>query len=200
MKQLLTKTVLFLALLLGGTAQAQAPFWSENFTAGIPSGWSNVDASGQNVIWVWCAEPAPTPACAPVFTGQDPFQSTTAATGFVHVNSDGAGALGQNHVSRLTTSAINCTGKAEVWVQFESHIGTFVAPIQANAVLRVSTNLTTWTTFTAFPGLTGTNFFSTNPYYSVINISRLLPIREPCTCSGNGLPIMSTCGIWTILV
>lgn len=172
MKQLLTKSLPLLAFLLCGmSAQAQNIFWSENFTGGIPAGWTNVDASGQGFAWEYCANTDP--GCAPVFTGEQAFQATTASTGFVHVNSDGglSGPLPQNHVSRLTTSAIDCSGKSVVFIEFQSHIGTYVEPIETNAILRVSTNGTTWTNFTPFPGLTETNYFSANPYYSVLDIS-----------------------------
>ncbi|MCB0531134.1 MAG: T9SS type A sorting domain-containing protein [Lewinellaceae bacterium] len=172
MKQLLTKSLPLLAFLLCGmSAQAQNVFWSEDFTGGIPAGWTNVDASGQGFVWEYCANTDP--GCAPVFTGEQAFQATTASTGFVHVNSDGglSGPLPQNHVSRLTTSAIDCSGKSVVFIEFQSHIGTYVEPIETNAILRVSTNGTTWTNFTPFPGLTDQNYFSANPYYSVLDIS-----------------------------
>lgn len=171
--KLLSKFLPILALFLSGMLQAQTPFWSETFTAGIPAGWTNVDASGQGFTWQWCSAPNPTPPCAPVFNGQLPFASTTAATGFVHVDSDAglSAPLPQNHVSRLTTSAINCTGKSQVWLQFQNHIGTYVEPLATNAIVRVSTNLTTWTNFTPFPTFTGENFFSPNPYFAVLDIS-----------------------------
>jgi hypothetical protein len=171
--KLLSKSLPILALLMSGMLQAQTPFWSETFTAGIPAGWTSVDASGQGFNWQWCAEPNPTPPCSPVFNGQQPFAATTAATGFVHVDSDGglAAPLPQNHVSRLTTAAINCTGKSQVWLQFQNHIGTYVEPLATNAIVRVSTNLTTWTNFTPFPTFTGENFFSPNPYFATLDIS-----------------------------
>jgi hypothetical protein len=88
------------------------------------------------------------------------------------VNSDASNAvLPQPHVSRLTTSAINCTGKSQVFVQFQSHIGTFDATAEQSAILRVSTDLMTWTEKVIFPGLTEQNFFSTNPFFSVADIS-----------------------------
>lgn len=171
--KLLSKSLPILALLLSGMLQAQTPFWSETFTAGIPAGWTSVDASGQGFNWQWCAEPNPTPPCSPVFNGQQPFAATTAATGFVHVDSDGglSAPLPQNHVSRLTTAAINCSGKSQVWLQFQNHIGTFEVPLAATAIVRVSTNLTNWTEFTPFSTFTGTNFFSPNPYFAVLDIS-----------------------------
>jgi len=171
--KLLFKSLPLLALLLTGMLQAQTPFWTETFTTGIPAGWTNVDTSGQGFTWQWCSAPNPTPPCAPVFGGQQPFAATTAATGFVHVDSDGglAAPLPKNHVSRLTTSALNCTGKSVVWLQFQNHIGTFEQPLAANAIVRVSTNLSNWTTFIPFPTFTGTNFFSPNPYFVALDIS-----------------------------
>ncbi|MBK8967648.1 MAG: T9SS type A sorting domain-containing protein [Saprospiraceae bacterium] len=170
MKQLLTKSLLLLAFLLCGVAtQAQNIFWSEDFTNGIPTGWTNVDASGQGVIWEWCANTDP--GCAPVFTGEEAFKATTAETGFVHLNSDAPGQLANNHISRLTTTPIDCSGKSAVFIEFQSHIGTFVAPLETDAIIRVSTNGTTWTEFQPFPGLIEANYFSPNPYYSILDIS-----------------------------
>lgn len=171
MKQLHTQ-LLALAFLLTGSmlsAQSTQPFWSEDFSNNIPAGWTNADGSNQGVIWKWCADNAST--CSPVFSGEDPFQATTAATGYVHVNSDAAGELGQSHVSRLTTSAINCTGKNAVFVKFQSHIGTYTVTPAQSAVLRVSTDLNNWTSFTAFPDLTALNEFSPNPEVSVVDIT-----------------------------
>ena len=171
MKQLNTKLLTLGFVLLGGLLSAQSlqPFWSEHFTNNIPAGWTNVDASNQNVIWEWCADNAS--GCSPVFSGEDAFQAATAATGFVHVNSDGAGQLAQNHVSRLTTSAINCSGKNVVFIKFQSHIGTFNVTPASSGLLRVSTDLNNWTTFTAFPDLLAANEFSPNPDLSIIDIS-----------------------------
>lgn len=171
MKQLNTKLLTLGFVLLGGLLSAQSlqPFWSEHFTNNIPAGWTNVDASNQNVIWEWCADN--TSGCSPVFSGEDAFQAATAATGFLHVNSDGAGQLAQNHVSRLTTSAINCSGKNVVFIKFQSHIGTFNVTPASSGLLRVSTDLNNWTTFTAFPDLLAANEFSPNPDLSIIDIS-----------------------------
>jgi hypothetical protein len=65
MKQLLTKIALFILLFAGGAIHAQTAFWTETFNTGIPSGWTNVDASNQGIIWEWCANTAP--GCAPRF-------------------------------------------------------------------------------------------------------------------------------------
>lgn len=171
MKQLLTRLLTLVCCIQGGWVSAQSfqPFWSENFTNNIPAQWTNVDASNQGVKWVWCQDNVS--GCSPVFNGEDPFNSTSALSGFVVVNSDGAQQLPQNHISRLTTSAINCTGKNKVFAKFESHIGTFNATPKNSAILRVSTDLTNWQDFTAFPDLTAQNEFSPNPYASIIDIS-----------------------------
>lgn len=171
MKQLHTKLLTLGFVLTGGLLAAQSfePFWSEHFDNNIPAGWTNADASNQNVIWKWCADN--TSGCSPVFSGEDIFQATTAATGYVHVNSDGANQLPQSHISRLTTTAIDCSGKSVVYIKFQSHIGTYTVTPATSALLRVSTNLTDWTTFTAFPDLLAANEFSPNPYISILDIS-----------------------------
>ncbi|MBK7938769.1 MAG: T9SS type A sorting domain-containing protein [Lewinellaceae bacterium] len=171
MKQLRTQLLTLMVCLTGGWLHAQSfqPFWTEDFTNNIPAQWTSVDASGQGVVWEWCKDNAS--GCSPVFDGEDPFNSSSAVSGFVVVNSDAAQQLPQNHVSRLTTAAINCSGKNTVFAQFESHIGTFLATPAASAILRVSTDLTNWQNFTIFPGLTAQNKFSPNPTVSIVDIS-----------------------------
>lgn len=169
MKQLRTKLLALGFCLTSGLLLAQQPFWSENFSANIPSSWTNTDASGQNVLWEWCANNSS--GCSPVYTGEQPFASATAASGFVHVNSDGAGSLATNHVSQLTTSAINCAGRSKVFVKFQSHIGTFLHTPAGSTRLRVSTNLNTWQEFVIFPDLLLGNSFSPNPEVSILDIS-----------------------------
>jgi len=171
MMQLNTKLLALGFVLMSGSLFAQSfpPFWSEDFTSNIPAGWTNTDGSGQNVIWEWCADNASN--CSPVFTGESPFQATSAATGYVHVNSDAAGQLPANHISRLTTSAIDCSGKSQVFLKFQSHVGTFNTTPANSAIVRVSTDLNTWQNFTAFPDLTTQNDFSPNPYNSIVDIS-----------------------------
>lgn len=159
-------------------AQLPVPFWSENFTNGFPSGWTTTDGSGQNVLWTWCPDPAlgnGNPGCAPLFddalNGQVAFNSTTASTGSMVIDSDEAGNLSANHVSRLTTSGINCTGKDQIFITFQTHIGVYTEGAEANAILRVSTDGTTWTNYTIFPGLTTTERWSANPEIPIIDIS-----------------------------
>jgi hypothetical protein len=160
-------------------AQIPVPFWSEDFTGGIPAGWTNEDASGQNILWTWCPDPTlgnTNAGCAPIFNDginmQEPFKATTAFTGFVTVDSDQPGAvLPQNHVSELTTSAIDCSGKSEVFVTFQCHLGVFTVAAESGAILRVSTDKTNWTSYTLFPGLTTGVRWSKNPEEIIVDIS-----------------------------
>ena len=176
MKQLLTKSFLFAFLLLGGMVMAQTPFWTQDFAGGIPAGWTNTDGSNQGALWTWCNNPASGQGgCPSIFDDglnqQVPFQATTAANGFVTLDSDEYGPFNTNHISRLTTSAINCSGKSEVFVSFETHIGVFEVSAETGAILRVSTDNVTWTNYTIFPGLTTAVRWSDNPATPIINIS-----------------------------
>jgi len=159
-------------------AQLSTPFWSENFTNGVPTNWTISDASGQNILWTWCPNPAlgnDDPGCSSIFedalNGQVPFKSTTATTGSMLLDSDEPGNLNKNHIAQLTTSTINCAGKNEVYITFQTHIGVYSLAAEANAVLRVSTDGTNWTNYTVFPGLTTTIRWSENPETPIIDIS-----------------------------
>lgn len=176
MRQFLTKMLPMLALLISGTIQAQkVPFWSENFSGGgIPAGWTNKDASAQNVVWTWCNDPEAgndVVGCPGVFSGQKPFQSYTPTGGFVSVDSDEAGQKSKNHVSELTTTAIDCSGKNSVFVTFTTQIGVYTVSAETGAILRVSTDKTNWTKYTVFPGVSTTVGWSKNPETPIIDIS-----------------------------
>lgn len=148
---LVAATLLLFALQI--QAQAPTPFWSEDFTDGIPSGWTSADASGQNIVWTWCPDPTlgnDDPGCSPIFNDginlQEPFKATTASTGFATLDSDAPGSvLPMNHIAELTTSAIDCSGKNEVFIAFQTHIGVYTVDATTGAVLRVSTDKVNWT-------------------------------------------------------
>jgi len=181
MQQQPLRSLLFaLSFLVIGVLNAQSPtpFWSQNFTGGFPAGWTTTDGSGQNVLWTWCPNPSlgeTNAGCAPIFgdalNGQIPFNSTTATTGSMVLDSDQPQQLPTTHVSRLTTPTINCTGKNEVFLSFQTHIGVYANAADGNAILRVSTDGTTWTNFPIFSGLTTTVRWSANPETPIINIS-----------------------------
>lgn len=98
--------LLFATLVLANTLMAQAPtpFWTENFTNGLPSGWSTTDGSNQGVLWTWCADPLlgdNDPGCSQpwddALNAQEPFNSATANTGFMVMDSDDPGGLPTPH-------------------------------------------------------------------------------------------------------
>ena len=181
MKQTFTKLLCATLLLTAGMLSAQTPFWTENFTNGIPAGWGNTDASGQNVLWTWCANPAlgdSSPGCPEIWddalNGQVAFQATTANSGFAVLDSDDAGQLDVDHVSELTTTAINCSGKSSVFIKFDTHIGTYQHSADELAILRVSTDNITWDSFPVFSGIDGNSVatrWSPNPFRPIIDIS-----------------------------
>lgn len=176
MKQFFTRMLPVFALLTGGLVNAQAPaFWSEDFDGGIPAGWTNVDAStnAKKILWTWCNQPAAgnsVAGCPPLY-GQDPFASSTATNGFVTLDSDEGGQLPSPHISRLTSTVINCSGKSSVFITFSTHIGIFPPSGATGALLRVSTDNATWQEYDFFPDLSGTQGFSKNPVIPVIDIS-----------------------------
>lgn len=159
-------------------AQIPIPFWTENFSDSIPAGWTIADASNQDVYWTWCANPFAgddDPGCSQpwddALNGQVPFRATTANTGFMVLDSDDPGDLPANHVSQLTTPAIDCADKNQVFITFQTHIGVYTLDAEANAILRVSNDGSSWTTYTVFPGLTTTVRWSENPELPIIDIS-----------------------------
>ncbi len=170
MKKFMYKSLIVLALVaIAQLAQAQA-FFTQNFAGGvIPAGWTTTDGSGQNVVWEYCTGPAA--GCADLY-GRPQFASTTAANGFMILDSDGYGDIPSNHVSRLTTPNIDCSAASQVFATFESAIGVFEVPSDGNILLRVSNDGgTTWTPYNFIPGLSVNNRWSANPHKAVINIT-----------------------------
>lgn len=180
MKRIITLFSMAAAMLLTInqlTAQA-VPFWTENFTAGFPTGWTNDDASPGNAFWTWCANPELSdndPGCPDIWNTpanqQKPFAAPTASTGFVTLDSDDYGELQNDHISQMTTGAIDCSSKSQVWLTFATHLGTYTYDADDKAIIKVSTDKQNWTTFQVFSGLTTSVRWSKNPEFPVIDIS-----------------------------
>jgi len=175
-----TKTFFTLFLAIGAlTVQAQNAnvLWSEDFAEGLPADWTNIDASDQGAVFTWCGDPATGPAdgCPSIFDDnnnlQVPFDSETVLNGFITMDSDALTQLPSNHVSELTTTAIDLTAETEVWFSAQMHIGVFAVDAVDNAILRVSTDNENWTNYTLFPNLTTGVRWSGNPDVPSINIS-----------------------------
>ncbi|MFN0174689.1 MAG: T9SS type A sorting domain-containing protein [Saprospiraceae bacterium] len=162
------------------SAQLPAPFWTQDFTDGIPTGWTTTDASTNTtkVYWTWCPNQLlgdSHPGCSEPWdggtNGQVPFRATTANTGFIVVDSDDPGELPNNHITQLTTTPFNFSDKNKVFITFQTHIGVYTEDAEPNAILRVSTDGNVWTDYTVFPGLTTTERWSENPEIPIIDIS-----------------------------
>lgn len=152
-------------------AQGQV-FYQQLFDSpNLPSGWTNTDASGNAVLWSRCTNL--TTECHSGEYNVDPFEGSDVANGFMILDSDEAGQLSAPHQSRLTSAAINCSGKNEVYAVFENFIGVFDYSADDNARLFVSNNGTTWTSFQVFQGVEGggATSLSENPLVSGIDIS-----------------------------
>lgn len=187
-QNLLFRCLFFFTIVLssGADVNSQTPFFTEDFSNGIPTNWvrKNLNGSSQ-AIWTWCSQHLPTsspfPGCPLVFNDlinkQGPFRANTATNGFAVFDSDYYLFINiTTHNSILQTAAIDCSGQPEVWLKFESHIGLFNLPTKDNAVVEISSDSINWTTFNFIdlepgdlnPGITG---WSLNPKYGIIDIS-----------------------------
>ncbi len=180
MKILRINLSLFALLVFAGQIFSQKiPFWTENFTGKFPTGWTTDDPSVNNCLWTWCSDPQKgdnEAGCPEIWNTpsnqQKAFAATTATTGFMTMDSDDCGELTvTNHLSELTSVPINCAGKNEVWLQFQTHIGVYGHTADDLAVLRVSTDQTNWTVFQVFDSLVSSIRWSDNPEIPIINIS-----------------------------
>lgn len=151
-------------------------FWAEDFSNGIPAGWSNTDITsnaGEEVTFAWADDPTAVNVAALGNAPIENFASSTVNNGYAWANSDRGltAAPSANHTAQFTTTAIDCSGQDVVFFRSESLIGVFDLDAVTNAVLRVSTTGDEWDTYTMFPGLTTATRFSANPAISTIDIS-----------------------------
>lgn len=156
---LLACLLCFTVISFGQQPETENIIFEERFTQpGLPAGWTSTDLSNQNVLWTWCADPATgqTGGCPNIWSGgnnnQLPFAATTAANGFLTLDSDIHTDLNNTHISQLTSAPYDFSDKDTVWVKFETHIGVFNFTPNNNALFRVSTdNGATWENYNCFP-------------------------------------------------
>lgn len=130
--------LLGLCLCLGQALSAAIPFWSSDFGNGLPNAWSSTDDSANGVLWTYCN--GDFGACVGEDALISSFHSSTAANGFLVLNSAAAGALpGQGHISKLTSAAVDCSERGQVFVQFQTAIAARNTPLAERALLRVIT-------------------------------------------------------------
>ena len=134
------------------------PFWTEDFSGGsIPAGWSNVDeqtpVGTPNVTFQWSDDPTAVPALG--YTASEEFMAAGASTGYLYADSDRglAAAPGFDHLTKLTTTAIDCSNEPTVLFTMQSLIGVFDYDANTNVKIRVSNDSINWTDFIPYPCL-----------------------------------------------
>ncbi|HOY27403.1 MAG TPA: T9SS type A sorting domain-containing protein [Flavobacteriales bacterium] len=160
-------------------------FFSEDFSGGsIPAGWTNVDdltpLGLEPVLFEWSNDPSDVSVAQGSFANLvGTFNAPGASNGYLWANSDRglSAAPAENHLTRLTTSAIDCSGQLSIMLSMQSTIGVFDNDASEFVKIRVSTDLVTWTDFAPFPCLvTGDatppcSRFSFNPEFVAVDIS-----------------------------
>jgi hypothetical protein len=159
-------------------------FYTEDFSGGaIPLGWTNVDdltpAADDPVFFQWSNNPNAVDPASGGFDEIDSFDGAGASNGYLWANSDRglAVAPATEHLTRLTTSAIDCSGQSTVLFSMHSTIGVFNNDANEFVKLRVSTNLFDWEEFFPFPCLEAgspappCSRFSANPQTVEVNIT-----------------------------
>lgn len=134
MKKNILLIIVFLASL---TIKAQV-FYSENFASGIPVGWTNVDNSGNNILWRTTTTGSINSNVL-VDTALNP-NGTTAANGYLIIDSDSAGQA-VTEESILTSTAINCASHANVHLTFNEYFAQYLT---STGTVSVSNDNITW--------------------------------------------------------
>ncbi len=145
-------------------ALQSSPFFSEDFSAGIPAGWTNVDNSGNNVLWRTTSTGALN-TTTPVDEQLNP-AGTSASNGYLILDSDSAGSVIEN--TDLTTVAINCSGHSTVHLIFNEYFAQYGS---STGKVKVSNDNVTWVpVHNAETGL-GPDSGTANPYTLDFDIS-----------------------------
>lgn len=180
--------VLQILLFFPLASSAQEVLFAEDFASGFPTDWITYDLNNTSAKWKYCPMHSQQIASCPKVYGdnlneQTVFNSTTAANGFMHLNSDALGD-GIIHNSALESSAFDFSTAGEVWLKFEMHLGVFNFPSLGNAVVEVSSDGQTWQSYNTIdivPGqqaVPGQVRWSKNPALIVIDISTIAANQE----------------------
>jgi hypothetical protein len=172
------KHLLFLcSLLCIATTQAQTAFWSEDFHAGMPAGWTNTGVDGNNTpvsgMWKYT-----TTGSHGLYSGNSVLLSPTQANGYILFDSDsldtggpggtsGSGPAEEPQTGNLTTSTINCLGHSQIYLEFYQYYSAFDATTRV-----IVDNGTTADTFLVNNDLPPVaTIFTTDPSLRHIDIS-----------------------------
>lgn len=133
------KLILLLLFAAKASLLCAQVFFTEDFSSGIPAGWTNVDNSGNNIIW----RTTTTGASNGSVTVDTVLNSvnTSAANGYLIIDSDSAGqSVIEDAV--LTSSAINCSGHGSVHLTFNEYFAQYLA---STGTVSVSNDNVNWT-------------------------------------------------------
>lgn len=132
------------------TATTEAVIWSEDFSNGIPSTWTNAGFDGSNnplasALWEYRG-PSTTPDVTQGTRGafgapNDPILSASASNGFIIFDSDyldnggvptatGQGPAPAPHIGTLTTDVIDLSSEPFVMLEFSNYARIFYANLQ----------------------------------------------------------------------
>ncbi|MBL7938947.1 MAG: T9SS type A sorting domain-containing protein [Flavobacteriales bacterium] len=168
----------------GRTPVERAAFYTEDFSGGaLPAGWTNVDEltpqTDDPVFFEWSDDPTAVDAASGSFPEIGVFNASGASNGYIWANSDRGltTAPASEHLTKLTTNAIDCSGQPTVMLSMQSTLGVFNNNANQFCKVKVSTNGTDWTEFLPFPCLVAgdptppCSRFSANPQEVLLNIT-----------------------------
>ena len=141
------------------------PFYSEDFAAGLPGSWQNIDnGSTANVLWRYTTTGAMNGfPFANALSGTN----TTAANGYMIFDSDSAAASGGEDAS-IITGAIDCSARTNVHLTFNEYFAQFNV---SQGIVWVSNDGSTWTDIHHAEAGLGTDQTTANPFAQDIDIS-----------------------------
>jgi len=151
------KHLLLIIILFGSLAVKGQTFFTEDFASGIPLGWTNVDNSGNNILWRVTTTGASNGNVS-VDTVLNT-AGTTAANGYLIIDSDSAG-QSSTQDAVLTTAAINCSAHSSVHLTFNQY---FVQYLSSTATVLISNDNITFTPVLNVDSGVGTGMGTANP-------------------------------------
>lgn len=162
---------IFCLAALSFTAQAQEPFYTEDFANGLPDDWSSIKVAGNNTPsaqWFW-TNVGPTGDFA-----INPIASTSRSNGWMIFDSD-----------------LNCSGNQDAWLVFPKMdfsdkesiflvFETYFRSYNDQATIEVSTDSTNWQSIEVFPNITPNDFGGDeeNPQIVRLNLTSYLAGAE----------------------
>lgn len=152
---------------------SRVDFYTEDFSLGIPVGWTNIDSNNVGVAWKWTTSGA----FNPNVNGDDNFLSdvgTSAANGYMMYDSDSANASIGGEWAILTSNAIDCSTHPSVRLTMYEYFLKFqdAAAIFPNTGhVYVSNDSINWTLVHAAETGLANNAGTPNPSFVSANIT-----------------------------